>query len=82
MNIKNISITRALTLDGWKLEIEVGAFQYTGVFEDMQTFIMAVSEAVKFFAVRHNLLRAKDAGLSRVILPGDGKTVLPGDVKR
>lgn len=80
MRITHISIHRAATIDGWLLEIEINSCRFTGAFDNFGGFITAVTEAAKFFAVRAGKLRVKDANLTRVVVPGDGRAnVLPGD---
>jgi hypothetical protein len=59
--------------------MEINDNKFTGYFEDFGGFITMVTECAKFFAIRHNLLRVKDAGLTRQVVPGDGRVTLPGD---
>jgi hypothetical protein len=79
MRITDCSIKRSMAVSAWVFEIEIGQSRFTGYFDDFGGFITMVSECAKFFAIRHGLLRVKDAGLTRPVLPGDGRTVLPGD---
>ena len=59
--------------------MEINGNRFEGFFDDFGGFITMVSECAKFFAIRHGLLRVKDAGLTRKVMPGDGTRVLPGD---
>ena len=80
MRIRDVSITRSLLHVGaWQFHIEINDNRFTGYFEDFGGFVTMVSECAKFFAIRHGLLRVKDANLTRKVAPGDGKTILPGD---
>lgn len=83
MKITNISIERSIVdVGAWKLEIEINSCKFTGWFGDFGGFITAVTEAARFFAIRAGKLRVKDANLTRQVVPGDGRTVLPGDRKQ
>lgn len=80
MKISDVSITRSLAhANAWVFAIEIGENKFTGYFNDFGGFITMVTECAKYFAIRHNLLRVKDAGMTRPMMPGDGQTVLPGD---
>ncbi|QDX22141.1 hypothetical protein FP568_13320 [Pandoraea pnomenusa] len=81
MRFTDISIIKsAAHQHAWVLSIEINECRFTGYFNDFGGFITAVTEAAKFFAVRAGKLRVKDANLTRVVVPGDGRAnVLPGD---
>lgn len=80
MRIQNILVQKSPVHDrAWVMHIEINDCKYTGYFDDFGGFLTAVSEATKFFAIRGGLLRVKDARLTRQVVPGDGRTVLPGD---
>ena len=80
MRIKNILIQKSPVHDAaWAMHIEINDCKFSGYFDDFGGFITAVTEAAKFFAVRAGKLRVRDANLTRQVVPGDGKTVLPGD---
>ena len=80
MRITDCSITRSLAhVSAWVFVIEIGDNKFTGYFGDFGSFITMVTECAKFFAIRAGKLRVKDANLSRPVMPGDGRTVLPGD---
>ena len=80
MRITDCSLERSYAhARAWCFKIEINDNKFTGYFEDFGGFITMVTECAKFFAIRHNLLRVKDAGLTRQVLPGDGRHVLPGD---
>jgi hypothetical protein len=80
MHITDCTITRSLAhVNAWVFTIEVNDNKFTGYFNDFGGFITMVTECAKFFAIRAGKLRVKDAGMSRLVVPGDGKTVLPGD---
>lgn len=80
MKITDCSITRSLAhVNAWVFVIEVNDNKFTGYFDDFGGFITMVTECAKFFAIRAGKLRVKDAGLTRPVMPGDGRIVLPGD---
>lgn len=80
MRITDCSIARSLAhINAWVFVIEINDNKFTGYFEDFGGFITMVTECAKFFAIRAGKLRVKDANLSRPVMPGDGRTVLPGD---
>lgn len=81
MRIQNILIQKSPVHDhAWVMHIEVNDCKFSGYFDNFGGFITAVTEAAKFFAVRAGKLRVKDANLTRVVVPGDGRAnVLPGD---
>lgn len=80
MRISDVSITRSLAHnDAWVFTIEIHGNNFKGYFNDFGGFITMVTECAKFFAIRNNLLRVKDAGMTRPMVPGNGQTVLPGD---
>lgn len=80
MKITHISIEKSyLDRAAWKLELEVNGCKFTGFFDDFGGFLTAVTEATKFFAIRAGKLRVKDANLTRPVVPGDGRAILPGD---
>lgn len=80
MRITDISISRSM-LHGsaWQFKIEIGDNKFTGYFDDFGGFVTMVTECAKFFAIRAGKLRVRDAGMTRPVLPGDGRVVLPGD---
>lgn len=80
MRISDISLTRSLAhADAWVFHIEIADNKFTGYFNDFGGFITMVTECAKFFAIRAGKLRVKDAGMTRPVVPGDGRSVLPGD---
>lgn len=80
MRITDCSLSRSLAhLSAWVFTIEINGNKFTGYFEDFGGFITMVTECAKFFAIRAGKLRVKDAGLTRPVMPGDGKIILPGD---
>lgn len=80
MKITDCSITRSLAhVSAWVFVIEINDNKFTGYFDDFGGFITMVTECAKFFAIRAGKLRVKDAGLTRQVIPGDGRIVLPGD---
>jgi hypothetical protein len=80
MRITDCSIERSFAMAGaWVFSIEIGGNKFTGHFGDFGGFITMVTECAKFFAIRNGLLRVRDAGLTRQVMPGDGRGVLPGD---
>ena len=80
MRITDVSISRSLAqVTAWVFTIEIGGNKFTGYFDDFGGFITMVTECAKYFAIRNNLLRVKDAGMTRPVMPGNGQAVLPGD---
>ena len=77
MKIRTCSITRSLLhVHAWVFEIEINDYKFSGYFEDMGGFLTMVKECARFFAVRHGLMRVKDANLTRSVMPNHD---LPGD---
>lgn len=84
MKIQNISIEKsALEAGVYRLAIQVNDCEFQGYFGDFGGFISAVTEATKFFAVRAGLLRVRDAGFTRDVMPGrmGDEMLLPGERK-
>ena len=80
MRITDCTLGRSLAhVNAWVFSIEINECKFTGYFEDFGGFLTMVVEATKFFAIRAGKLRVKDAGLTRQVMPGDGRIVLPGD---
>lgn len=80
MRIQNILIQKSPMHDrAWAMHIEINDCKFSGYFDDFGGFITAVTEAARFFAIRAGKLRVKDANLTRQVVPGDGRVVLPGD---
>lgn len=80
LEISDISVTRSLGhVRAWKLYVNVGGYEFSGYFSDLDGYLLAVEEMIKFIAIRCGALRVRDAGLSRPVLPGDGLRSLPGD---
>ena len=64
----------------WKFEMEINENKFSGYFEDFGGFLTMVKECAKFFAIRAGLLRVRDAGMTRLVLPGGHEgPPLPGD---
>lgn len=81
MRIDDVTLARSYVVpNAWVFKMEINGFKFEGTFENnLGSFVTMVTEMGKWFAVKHNLLRARDAGLTRPVMPGDGRTVLPGD---
>lgn len=80
MRIHDCSLTRSLAhARAWHFHMEINGFTFDGWFEDFGGFLAMMKDCAKFFAVRHGLLRVRDAGLTRPTMPGDGRMILPGD---
>lgn len=80
MRITDISIDPVVTMPGAKtLRIEIGGFQFTGVFDDFGGFLTAVQEAGVFFAYRAGKIQQSEAQrhMTRLVKPGvDGGRVI------
>jgi hypothetical protein len=80
MKITECSMEKSMVMAGsWRFIMEISGNRFEGFFDDFGGFLTMVKECAKFFAIRNGLLRVKDAGLTRKVVPGNGRVVLPGD---